>query len=53
VVCSFFVVISEAQSDTFLRETIAEMRQWHSLVNIPKQLTEAIGERNTGTGIDQ
>jgi len=53
VVCSFFVVISEAQSDTFSRETIAEVHQWQSLVNIPQQLTEAIGERNIGTGIDQ
>jgi hypothetical protein len=41
------------QSDTFSRETIAEVRQWLSLVNIPQQLTEDIGERNVGTKISQ
>jgi hypothetical protein len=53
VVCSLFIVISEVQYDTFWRETIAEVRQWHSLVNIPQQLTEAIGERNVCTRKNQ
>jgi len=53
VVCSLFVVTSELQYDTLSRVTFAEVRQWHSLFNIPQQLTEAIRERNVGTGKDQ
>jgi len=53
VVCSFFILTSEVQYDTFSRETIAEVRQWHSLFNVPQELTEAVGERNVGTRKDQ
>jgi hypothetical protein len=41
------------QYDTLSRETIPEVRQWHSLVNIPQKLTEAIRKRNVGTRKDQ
>jgi len=53
LVCSFFVATSEEKYDILSRGNIAEVTQWHSLFNIPQQLTEDTGERNVGTVKDQ